>query len=321
MQILSGHTDTVAEFIIYQVRLFQTQDAGHGGFFGYHFVVLLFGVFPSSILAIKAFGKEPGNELFYKIAKTWMVILFWVVLILFTIVKTKIIHYSSLAYFPLTFLAAAFVYRAHMRQLKWSKWISAVLIILTTLIALPVILLQFIEKYKYKIIDANLIKDAFTVENLKAETDWTGFEFMPGIIFILAILFILCRYKRNEPLKRALLIWTANILFMSSVIMVFVPKIEMHSQNALITFFKSKANEDVYFKTLFFKSYAPWFYGKTQPPSNINYYNQEWLLTGNIDKDVYFVTKIHRAGLLEEYDEVKEIGRKNGFVFYLREAN
>jgi hypothetical protein len=38
--------------------------------------------------------------------RRWMVILFWVVLILFSIVKTKIVHYSSLCYFPLTYLAA-----------------------------------------------------------------------------------------------------------------------------------------------------------------------------------------------------------------------
>ena len=64
LQILNGHYDTVKEFIVYQVRLFQTQGAGHGGFFGYHFVVLLFGVFPSSILALKAFQKENNDDKF-----------------------------------------------------------------------------------------------------------------------------------------------------------------------------------------------------------------------------------------------------------------
>ena len=35
-----------------------------------------------------------------------MMVSFWVVLILFSIVRTKIIHYSSFCYFPLTYLAA-----------------------------------------------------------------------------------------------------------------------------------------------------------------------------------------------------------------------
>ena len=55
VQIMYGNYDTVVEFIVYQIRLFQTKDAGHGGFFGYHFVVLFFTVFPTSILALKSF--------------------------------------------------------------------------------------------------------------------------------------------------------------------------------------------------------------------------------------------------------------------------
>jgi 4-amino-4-deoxy-L-arabinose transferase-like glycosyltransferase len=103
VQILAGHYNTVVEFIVYQIRLFQTKDAGHGGFFGYHFVVLFFTVFPTSVLALKGFRNENIENDFHRLIKKWMVILFWVVLILFSIVKTKIVHYSSLAYFPLTF--------------------------------------------------------------------------------------------------------------------------------------------------------------------------------------------------------------------------
>jgi 4-amino-4-deoxy-L-arabinose transferase-like glycosyltransferase len=320
IQILTGNFDTVVEFIVYQVRLFQTQDAGHGGFFGYHFVVLFFGVFPSSILALKAFGKEPSDESFYPFMKKWMVILFWVVLILFSIVKTKIVHYSSLAYFPLTFLAAGFVYRAYQNQFKWSKWMSAIIFAISVLAGLPVMLLPLVDTFKYKIIDSNLIHDQFAVENLKAEANWTGFEFLPGLLFLLAIVFIFLRIKKNEPLKRAVFLWGTTLFFTLTVILVLVPRIEKYSQNALIEFFKSKADEDVYLKNIYFKSYATYFYGETQPPSNPKFYDENWLLTGDIDKDVYFVTKIHRAPLMEKYDDVEETGRKNGFVFYIRKA-
>jgi hypothetical protein len=320
LQILTGNFDTVVEFIVYQVRLFQTQDAGHGGFFGYHFVVLFFGVFPSSILALKAFGKEPSDENLYPFMKKWMVILFWVVLILFSIVKTKIVHYSSLAYFPLTFLAAGFVYRAWQNQFKWSKWMSAIIIAISVLVALPVMLLPFVDKFKYKIIDSNLINDQFAVENLKAEANWTGLEFLPGLLFLITIVLIFTRIKKTEPLKRAVFLWGTTVIFTLSVILVLVPRIEKYSQNALIEFFKSKAGQDVYLKNIHFKSYATWFYGETQPPSNPNFYNEEWLVTGDIDKDVLFVTKIHRAPLMEKYDDIEETGRKNGFVFYVRRA-
>src|SRR5690606_8408459 len=39
----------LSEFISYQVKLLTTEDAGHGGFFFYHFVVLLLGCFPASV--------------------------------------------------------------------------------------------------------------------------------------------------------------------------------------------------------------------------------------------------------------------------------
>lgn len=320
IQILAGNFDTVVEFIVYQVRLFQTQDAGHGGFFGYHFVVLFFGVFPSSILALKAFGKETTEETFYPFMKKWMLILFWVVLILFSIVKTKIVHYSSLAYFPLTFLAAGFVYRAYQNRFKWSKWMSAIIIAISVLVAVLVMLLPFVDQFKYKIIESNLINDAFAVENLKAEANWSGFEFLPGLLFLIAIILIFTRIKKTEPLKRAVYLWGTTMLFTLSVILALVPRIEKYSQNALIEFFKSKAGQDVYLKNIHFKSYATYFYGETQPPSNPNYYDENWLLTGDIDKDVYFVTKIHRAPLMEKYDDIEETGRKNGFVFYVRKA-
>ena len=50
--IASGHQEIIQEFITYQVRLFQTQDAGHGGPLYYHWIILLFGVFPASFFLI-----------------------------------------------------------------------------------------------------------------------------------------------------------------------------------------------------------------------------------------------------------------------------
>ena len=321
LQILNGNYDTVKEFIVYQVRLFQTQDAGHGGFLGYHFVVLLFGVFPTSVIMLKSFKKEKGDEIFYPFMKKWMVILFWVVLILFSIVKTKIVHYSSLAYFPMSFLAAGFVYNAWQNNARWSKWMSGLITGISFIIALPVVLLQFVEKYKEEIIAKNLIHDEFTVANLQASANWTGFEFLPGALFFLAVVLIIVATHRQEVVKRAILLWSVTLLFTLTVIYTIVPKIEKYSQHALVEFFKSKADEDVYLRNVGFKSYATYFYGRTQPPENPKYYDQNWLLTGDIDKDAWFVTKIHRTSLLEQYDDVEKMAEKNGFVFYVRKAN
>ncbi|MDW8157979.1 MAG: glycosyltransferase family 39 protein, partial [Bacteroidia bacterium] len=97
------------EFIKYQYRLFSTEDAGHGGFWGYHFVVILVGCFPSSVWALRELLASTSGSRVDRNFQQWMVILLGVVLVLFSIVQSKIIHYSSLAYFPVTFLAARFL--------------------------------------------------------------------------------------------------------------------------------------------------------------------------------------------------------------------
>jgi 4-amino-4-deoxy-L-arabinose transferase-like glycosyltransferase len=103
LMIFNGNWDTVVEFVVYQKRLFQTEDAGHGGFLLYHFVIILFGVFPATGFALMAHRRKTGFKPEVDQFRVGMLVLLWVVLILFTIVKTKILHYSSLCYFPVSF--------------------------------------------------------------------------------------------------------------------------------------------------------------------------------------------------------------------------
>jgi len=73
----------VTEFLKYQVKLFSSGEAGHGRPFWFHFVVLLFGCFPASFMAIRSFVPSRGDTEDRKRFGRWMVVLFWVVLVLF----------------------------------------------------------------------------------------------------------------------------------------------------------------------------------------------------------------------------------------------
>jgi hypothetical protein len=68
-------------------------------------------------------------------------------------------------------------------------------------------------------------------------------------------------------------------------------------------------------------SYAQLFYTDKKKPLNENAYNRDWLLTGNIDKPVYFVTKIDKIDQYKQYTELKALYRKNGFIFLKREVS
>ena len=125
--LLKGEAHVIRDFFNYQVKLFSTEESDHGGPFYYHFLVLLVGCFPAAVLSVLSMRKiKNGNDIPFPFHR-WMLILFWVVLILFSIVKTKIIHYSSLCYFPLTYLAAVSfyqVYQGRWRLPAWNKWLQ-----------------------------------------------------------------------------------------------------------------------------------------------------------------------------------------------------
>jgi 4-amino-4-deoxy-L-arabinose transferase-like glycosyltransferase len=320
LQTLNGNFEIVKDFFVYQVRLFQTEDAGHGGFLFYHFVVLFIGVFPASIYAFlyfKRFQKE--ERLVFFEFKTWMVILLWTVLILFTIVKTKIIHYSSLAYFPLTFLAAYYIYKLLEQKESLPKWIKTMLLSLGFVWSLIVVALQFVAMNKEKITEMNVIKDDFAVGNLQATVHWTGFEFLIGALFFVALLFIFLsnRFTAQNQIISSLI---ATLLFIYSTIVVIVPKVESFTQNAAIEFYKSRQNEDCYVKTVGFKSYADLFYTAKKPTKNLNSNLEDWLIFGAIDKPVYFVMKNTRSEeFTRNFPHIKRIREKNGFVFFKRD--
>src|SRR5262249_48687884 len=132
--LLNGPTFILA-FVNYQLDLLTHSVGGHKGFPGYHFIVTLFGVFPASVFAIGGLRKKQSDET--SLHFEWrmiMILLLSIVLILFSVVQSKIVHYSSLSYFPVSFLSAWFLTRILDQKIKWSAWHAAILIVVTALI-------------------------------------------------------------------------------------------------------------------------------------------------------------------------------------------
>ena len=314
--IINGNFNIVVNFIEYQIRLFSTESAGHGGFFMYHFVVLFFGVFPASIFAINSFKRSPDDNPIQADFKKWMVYLFWVVLILFSVVQSKIIHYSSLCYFPLTFLCAHYLYRLLKNRTHIRKWNVIVLISISIAYGIAIIAASNIDRYKTAIIDTGLIKHAFAIGNLEADGQWTGFESLIGVLLTAGII-IGTRYLKRKPEVGVTFIFATVIIFTYTAYIFVTPRVERYSQNAAIEFFKKLENKDAYAETLGYKSYANLFYSKFQPQQHKRYLSKEWLCKGNIDKPAYFSTKIHKtAKYTQRYPKLEFLYKENGFAFY-----
>ena len=319
IEAMTGHWDIIMQFIQYQVRLFNTQDSGHGGPFYYHFVVLLIGCFPASIFAIRGMMLKPRDEVMKQAAR-WMSILFWVVLILFSVVKTKILHYSSLCYYPLTFFAAYAVYEIYENASTWKKWMGWMIGILGGVIVIALTLAPLVGMNKQVLIP--YIKDPFGVANLDAVVNWSYADSIVGFVLLVGLLSGFIFIKQGKVSTGALAFFIGTLATTNLALFVIAPKIEQISQQSAIEFFESLKGKDVYVTTLDYKSYAQYFYSDEQPWKDIRCTDNEWLLNGDIDKPAYFSCKINRAADIEkEHPTLKELYRKNGFVFLERTPN
>ena len=317
LETMQHGTWFIEEFTKYQYRLFSTPDAGHKGFPGYHFVVLLVGCFPASIFALRNFAKLDSGDIAYQVDfRRWMKFLFWVVLILFSIVKSKIVHYSSMAYFPLTFLAAEVIYKIVEGKVSFSKWMKILLGVIGGLFITATIALPFLAQHLDWL--ATWFDDPFARANLEADVTWTYWAVIPGLwlIIVLALVYVFANSRKNLEWVTTLFVGTATFVMLTLIF--DINRIEGYSQNAALSFFESKANEKCYIITHGYKSYAHLFYARKPIVTDERSYDKNFLLNGEVDRPVYVVTKVHKTKELENHDSLQELYRKNGFVFYKR---
>jgi len=309
----------IHEFNKYQYRLFSTPDAGHKGFPGYHFVVLLLGCFPASVFAFRAFFRLPADATEQQADfRRWMKMLFWVVLILFSIVQSKIVHYSSMCYFPLTYLAALVAYRIIRSEVTFAPWMQLLIVFIGGVYVVATLALPLVMPHAEQL--KGLLNDPFAQGNLEADVHWSGLEMLAGVFLLALLLWFFWTYHQGKKEQAFWRLYGGMGVFIMLTLVFFIGRVESYSQRAAVEFFQSKSNEDAYLITHGYKSYVHLFYGNKQKPDNPDSYDKEWLLRGPVDKDVYVCTKVHRAADLAVYPELKEIGRKNGFVFFKRDG-
>jgi hypothetical protein len=318
LMALNGNAELIVDFIEYQIRLFKTEDAGHGGFFLYHFVVLFFGVFPASIFALRSFYRCKGNNLKSNFRRL-MQILFWTVLILFTVVNTKIVHYSSMAYFPITYLAAYTLHNLINQNYQIKAWIKVILGFVGSFYVILIFVFGFFPFLKPWIISKMQNADPFALDAIQTDAGWLGFEFLIGFVLLSGLFLFFISLRKKKILPAIYSLFFSSIIFFWLTMSFVVPRVEKFSQNAAIEFYKAYAGKNVYMRPVGFKSYAHLFYFQKPLPHHELTSDESYLMSGDIDKDAFFVIKIqHLEKYMTKYPEVQEIYRKNGFVFCQR---
>lgn len=306
----------IQEFVKYQIRLFSTQDAGHGGPFYYHFIILLIGCFPASILGLESFRRNYDDTFHQLSFKRWMFVLLAVVLILFSVVQTKIINYSTLCYFPITFLGAYYIHHLIAGRWRWT-WrqttgillIGGALCTAAALIPWAGLHLQIAKPY---------LKDDFAKEALNAKVYWNLKEAAFGIVGLVCIVISLILIYSKKTLLGLYVLVLSFCLMINILLSQFMPRIEKYSQNAMIEFLEQKQVEDCYIVVYGFKSYAQLFYGAKKQPLTPQDRDENYMLNGPVTKPVYVITKVTRINSFTAADHFEELYRRNGFVFLKR---
>jgi len=337
VDLIQNGPSFLIEFLQRQIAIFSTNDADHGEPFFYHWWVLLLGCFPASIFFMKGmFIQMERNE--QKMFKQWMGILFWVTLLLFSIVKTKIVHYSSLCWFPLTAIASFYLYEIFTGKVRRIHIVFKLLIgIIGFLLSLILIAIPF--ALVNKAVWIHLLEDPFAKANLQANVQWYWWDGLGGGVLLQGVLFYL--FSKKNQLKTSLLFLSVTVCCLYTSVMI-VPKIEGISQRANIEFFEKRQREDCYVETVGYRSYAQYFYSKKQPylsaqkikidsvlaggskqPDTLTTKQKElnfsqWVLYGNIDKPAYFSIKIQNRQILDTMPALIKLYEKNGFAFYKR---
>jgi len=337
------------EFIRYQIALAGADNTAHTQPFYYHFLVLLLACFPFSAFLFARFRKQASSGLQKVLQfRWWNWTLLAVVLLVFSIVKTKIIHYSSLAWFPIIFLVAEYIY-LNIWSKGGAKAPTAVRFLYLFLLFLwtgAVFIFLYIARHADKIIP--YIKDPFVVETLEIKLFWPLILALPAFILLLGGIVFYKYWSQNRLANGLPYLLIASILFIQSTLYTFAPRIEKYTQGAAIEFYRKIAPQKKYVEVLGFKSYAHLFYARKKEEDNssplflkylerirteknlpanwpdarqFNSVYREWLLEGDIDRTAYFVAKVPSYKMWKDRYGLEEIGRKGGFVFLKRSAS
>lgn len=301
------------KFIQYQVELFTKPVATHGQPFYYHFVVVLIGCFPISLLALPFLMSPSAGE---KNLRMWMQILFWTVMILFSITTTKIVHYSSMAYLPLSFVAAEYVNDLRLKKTQYPAYLNVFLWLFMLLWAVLFFMLPFLINHADLLIP--FMKDPFAQQALTDGPKVSTWSYLSVFFWLLGYTAFFFSIKRHRWVQGVFVLSLGMALTLLSVQWWVLPKIESMTQGTHIGFLKSIQTEDAYASSYGFKSYAPYFYGQVGLDNDARSSDVRWLIEGDIDKPVYLVANKPDTELSRN-PAFKLIKSRGGFYIYKRE--
>lgn len=298
----------VQKFIQIQLDLLTQNVAGHQQPFYYHFVVLLLGCFPISILL--------WNRKLYKdecsLIEKWVLVYGLISFIIFSIVKTKIVHYSSLCYIPIAFYGAKYFQLYFAHKIGLQKIQKFLFLIISTLFVVLFICAPFAFNYVQN--HLHLVADIFARANIAGSSKWPIYLSIIGLVlFMFYYLFWQACYNKN--FKYSFLSLLVGIMYIQLSIYGYIGRAEEISQNAQIEFIK-KYTKIGCVQTLH-HSYGRYFYGAIQEPI---LYQQSVLDAQSQVFNIPLFTIIRNSNeedfLENNLNKVTKVDEQSGYIVY-----
>ena len=317
--VFQGKEIVIYDFLAYQVRLFQNEDAGHGGPFYYHFVVLIIGCFPASFFALRKLSFK-NKESFQFLMLLTLVF----TIALFSIVQTKIIHYSSLCYFPITYLATGYLLPKIKEGEQSLKLSARILLISLGIYGLTLFCFAWTLNHPLSLLSITGV-DKFTIDTIKQGLPPSLLFYLPSILVLAALTKLIYFYKKNQ--NRIIVIVAFLTIAISIISASFmIKRIGLYSQGGHVALCKDFKDQNVIIHPIGFKSFVPLYFGRqnTSFVKDDGTLLEEFFLANQNDLrlPVYFTSKAYKkAEILKLYPKIELIKELGGFALYKRKNN
>ncbi|MBS3914749.1 MAG: glycosyltransferase family 39 protein [Bacteroidetes bacterium] len=304
-ELLRSGTWFFTEFYQYQILLAKGQMEWHNQPWFYHILVLLFLCFPASVFAIPQLFRADDSSGDEKLWSTYMRILFWVVLVIFSLVTTKIIHYSSLCWFPLGWFAGNMLYKLHTNRTRISGWLMFPFALVVVILGIVFVLIPilFVQPALNQFFTQN-VKDVFANAIISNPDGWQGWEYIPGVLFLVSSFIWLLYFRKAHAHWPFTITAIFGILFSG----ILIPRIDNSLQGKYLNEIVSQKGKDIYIESWGFKTYAILFYAQVGPNKFKGPWQQDsmdlkefeapgrqarlvWMMDKKMDKPIFIYTK------------------------------
>lgn len=254
----TGNFDYFIQFLQYQKNDLSIENASFFKRVSFHIIILMIGCFPASIFALNSLRPQTYEPSLQKIFRLMMVGCLFVVLIIATFVKQKVVYYSSLAYLPISFLATYSIRYIFEESKKIHFFNMILLLIMGSFWSLVITFVPYMKG------NIDLLHQFIQDKNLQIvflkNFEWHQWELSFGVLYfgVFLLSFILMLFKRYKA--GIILLFFATMYISQIVITYYLPKIEQYTQGAYIDFIKQKSSENACFLVYNTTSYAPNFY-------------------------------------------------------------